>query len=203
MPAHVTHEAAAAENTSVHHTLLEQRTYTSPHLRIEMVQPTGMEPLADRRRRFAFENRVFVAGGMLEPSAVGTSRDFAEVRVRCGGEEDGWERLRLPAFLAHLVNPASLRDADAPPWLPGAAAAMSAQGTWSGSLIWDSAVRAAELLLGDWRARVAGCSVLELGCGLALPGLVAHLLGARSRRGTLARSLSTCRRQHWLSHVCA
>ena len=39
-----------------------------------------------------------------------------------------------------------------------------------------------EFMLSDetWRRRVRGACVLELGCGLALPGLVAHLLGART-----------------------
>ena len=47
--------------------------------------------------------------------------------------------------------------------------------------MWDSAVHVVEWMLCDaaWRRRVRGASVLELGCGLALPGLVAHLLGAR------------------------
>ena len=30
----------------------------------------------------------------------------------------------------------------------------------------------------EWRARLRGASCLELGCGLGLPGLVCHLLGA-------------------------
>ena len=47
--------------------------------------------------------------------------------------------------------------------------------------MWDSAVHVVEWMLCDaaWRRRVRGASVLELGCGVALPGLVAHLLGAR------------------------
>ena len=92
---------------------------------------------------------------------------------------------RLPAFLAHLASPLALVDPDVddavlrPLW---------ADGTWTGTLVWDSAVHCCELLLetSAWRRRLRGdalhgrapASVLELGCGLGLPGLVCHALGA-------------------------
>lgn len=53
-----------------------------------------------------------------------------------------------------------------------------------------------EFMLSDesWRRRVRGACVLELGCGLALPGLVAHLLGA-------CTALLTDRRVHTPGYV--
>ena len=55
-------------------------------------------------------------------------------------------------------------------------------GTFTGSLLCDSAILVSELLLAsaEWRDRVRGSTVVELGCGLGLPGWVAHLLGARA-----------------------
>lgn len=61
-----------------------------------------------------------------------------------------------------------------------------ADGTWSGTLFWDSALYLSHMLLspssahgGRWRRRIQqGGAVLELGCGLGLPGCVTHLLGA-------------------------
>lgn len=63
-----------------------------------------------------------------------------------------------------------------------------ADGTWSGTLFWDSALYLSQMLLspmstdgGRWRRKIQrGGAVLELGCGLGLPGFVSHLLGAEA-----------------------
>ena len=54
-------------------------------------------------------------------------------------------------------------------------------GTFTGTLVWDSAIHTSELMLasGGWAEQLRGATVLELGCGLGLPGWCAHLLGAR------------------------
>lgn len=88
--------------------------------------------------------------------------------------------------MAHLVNPHHLFDPEA----DDPASPVWADGSWTGTLVWDSAVHVCEILLGQaaWRERLCGSSCVELGCGLGLPGLVARLLGA-------APSLLTDRRE--------
>mmetsp|Transcript_5321 Transcript_5321/g.16255 ORF Transcript_5321/g.16255 Transcript_5321/m.16255 type:complete len:393 (-) Transcript_5321:358-1536(-) len=114
----------------------------------------------------------------------------------------GWRELRLPAFMAHLASTASILG-DIGCWIedeldseatesgtsdPAEVLLSSvwADGTWSGTLLWDSAIHLSHMLLSPsslgglrWRDHIRrGGSVLELGCGLALPGLVSFLLGA-------------------------
>ena len=59
--------------------------------------------------------------------------------------------------------------------------AFFADGSFTGTLIWDAAVHAAEHILAtpEWTARLRDASVVELGCGVGLLGLVAARCGCR------------------------
>lgn len=63
-----------------------------------------------------------------------------------------------------------------------------------GLLLWESSIALAEALA-DQRDRIAGKSVLELGAGVGLPGIVARYLGAAPVRQTdhISETLSLCR----------
>jgi len=63
-----------------------------------------------------------------------------------------------------------------------------------GLLVWESAQALAEALADD-RDRVAGRTVLELGAGVGLPGIVARAVGAASVRQTdhISEALVLCR----------
>lgn len=63
-----------------------------------------------------------------------------------------------------------------------------------GLLLWESAVALADALA-EQREKVAGKSVLELGAGVGLPGIVARYLGAAPVRQTdhITETLSLCR----------
>lgn len=172
-------QAANAEPVAskhpIHAALCTERSYASEWLQLRMISPENWESLETRLKS------MDATAGCIDPSVLGTDagRDWAEVRVRLGSGADEWRTLRLPAYAAHLVDASRLWD----PESSGTAdeAAFWTDGTWSGSLLWDSAVHVVECMLGDaeWRGRLRGASVLELGCGLGLPGLLTHLLGAR------------------------
>lgn len=49
---------------------------------------------------------------------------------------------------------------------------------WAGTVFWPAAVRLIEHELLPARSELAGQTVLELGCGLGVPGMIAALLGA-------------------------
>ena len=164
-----------AHKHPIHAALCTDRAYASSWLELRMRSPANWEPLEKRLRS------LDPTSGCFDPTELGTEagRDWVEVRVRLSPDAE-WRALRLPAYAAHLVDGSQLWDPEASG--TPAEAAFWSDGTWSGSLVWDSAVHVVEFMLSDaaWRRRMHGACVLELGCGLALPGLVAHLLGART-----------------------
>jgi len=164
-----------AHKHPIHAALCTDRAYASSWLELCMRSPANWEPLEKRLRS------LDPTSGCFDPTELGTEagRDWVEVRVRLSPDAE-WRTLRLPAYAAHLVDGSQLWDPEASG--TPAEAAFWSDGTWSGSLVWDSAVHVVEFMLSDamWRRRVRGACVLELGCGLALPGIVAHLLGARA-----------------------
>jgi len=151
--------------------LLWQRPYSSSHLDVRMIQPENFEQLHLRHKQRD------PAKGCIDPERIGTpeGRDIAEITLRL---PDGEARvLPMFAYTAHLVPPDTLWDPEAGDGVEGD---IYEHGTWTGTLLWDSAVHTAEWLLAsaEWAAWLPGKSVLELGSGLGLPGLVCHALGA-------------------------
>ena len=151
----------------IHTALNKLRAHdASKGLRIRYTCHEALEPLDTRLWQ------KDVAKGCIDPDLLGTAaRDFCQVEIA------GFDRvLQLPCFMAHLASPHGLMD----PGIDEAALGpLWADGTWTGTLVWDSAVHVCELLLSaPEAARVRGKTVLELGCGLGLPGLVCHALGA-------------------------
>lgn len=117
--------------------------------------------------------------------------------------------MELPAFMAHMANITYSDgdddddDGDDGVFIgAGRASEMPTMdsiwdgGTWTGSLIWDSAVRLSELFLDnhEWRSefvsrlqertsnRTPAMTVLELGCGLGLPSYIIMLVMALTHR---------------------
>jgi predicted nicotinamide N-methyase len=166
-------EASVNYNASspIYMLLLKMKTHTSEHLTVQYVLPPD-SPLESLFCRIIQKD---VAKGCIDPDLLGTDtcRDAAIVRVCVDGS---WREMRVPIFMAHLVNPLGLCDPEA----DNPAAPVWADGSWTGTLLWDSAAHVCELMLAQpcWRARLRGASCLELGCGLGLPGMVASLLGA-------------------------
>ena len=160
------------ESSPIHHSMNRGERYSSELLVLEYHKPDDFESLDVR----LFQRDV--AKGCIDPDVFGSDagRDWATVAACVDG---GWRELKLPAFLAHLATPAALF---APEIDEATIAPLYHDGTFTGSLLWDSAILVSELLLAsaEWRDRVRGSTVVELGCGLGLPGWVAHLLGARA-----------------------
>ncbi|KAL1527452.1 hypothetical protein AB1Y20_016117 [Prymnesium parvum] len=160
------------DGSPIYRKLVKRQAYASESLRLAMEQPDEFESL------FMRLSQKDVAKGCIDPELVGVLRDTAvvSVRRRGRGESAEWCEMRLPAFMAHLANPMALLD----PEVAEDATPLWSDGSWTGTLIWDSAVHATEFLLSNeaWRASLEGESVLELGCGLGLPGIVCALLGA-------------------------
>ena len=162
------------DSSPIQRKLVKLLPHETPHMRLQMRQPAEFEALDTR------VTQKDVAKGCIDPDRIGVARDFCDIVVRrasdrnCAGAE---LLLQLPAFMAHLANPLALIEPEldesilSPLW---------SDGTWTGTIMWDSAVHTAEMLLADeaWASRLRGASVCELGCGLGLPALVAHLLGA-------------------------
>jgi len=116
--------------------------------------------------------------------------DLLCVKLFLGGEEDQKQTLELtlPIFTSHLCDPKIV----AASWLLDEDeeegdvceakrrqdAMFDEEGTNTGFLLWDSAVHMSEYLA-QHREIVFGKTVLELGCGLGLPGFVSARLGAK------------------------
>lgn len=176
------------ESSPIYDRLNKQKPYASATLQLQLVCPDAFEAL------FMRLVQKDVAKGCIDPDLLcGTLRDHFDVRVKVGESDPDesalWRSLRLPAFLAHLATPLGLVEPEVD---EAVISPLFKDGTWTGSLIWDSAVHTCELMLSDgaWRQTMRGATVLELGCGLGLPGWVAHLLGARkvllTDRGAIA-----------------
>lgn len=156
-----------------------------------------------------FESRVQLADpirGCLEAGDLHEGQgDYAVVRFRLGTslEKDQERSIRLPIFMAHLCDPALIHtwawldaddDEDEAPsaHVLELRKKMKAQelimdemytaGTWTGTLIWDSSVQLVEYILQhrQLKAQIKGATVVELGCGLGLPGFLCQLLGAQT-----------------------
>lgn len=173
MPEALAAATAAApyvDGSPVYRMLTKQQRYASAWLSLHMVQPDEFESL------FMRLNQKDVAKGCIDPDVIGVLRDVAVIGVRLADRDDEWCELRVPAFMAHLADPMALCDNE----VVEPTSALWADGSWTGTLIWDSAVHVTELLLASpaWRATLRGTSVVELGCGLGLPGLACALLGA-------------------------
>lgn len=150
---------------------LWQQPYISSHVEVRMLQPDTFEQLHLRHQQRD------PAKGCIDPTLIGTpeGRDIAEITLRM---PDGEARvLSMFAYTAHLVPPDTLWDPEAGDGVEGD---IYEHGTWTGTMLWDSAVHTSEWLLAsaEWAAWLPGKSVLELGSGLGLPGLVCHALGA-------------------------
>jgi predicted nicotinamide N-methyase len=151
----------------MHWALLKGASVTSPFLRMQMHDPGCFESLY---MRFTQKD---VAKGCIDPDLVGVVRDELQVSLHVGAKRIEFS---VPAFMAHLATPMSLVDPESD---DAVMSPLWSDGTWTGTLIWDSAVYAADMLLSDaWANRLRGKSLLELGCGLGLPGLVGHAIGA-------------------------
>lgn len=119
--------------------------------------------------------------GCLDADVVG-SRDTYVVTLKDHPDTP----LTLYCFLAHLVSPSTLkRRLCGEPDYEGPEDAllerMWEDGTWAGFILWDAAMHMIDQMLTnrDLGALVSGKRVLELGCGLGLPGFVCHkFLGA-------------------------
>lgn len=151
--------------------LLWQQPFSSSQLEVRMLQPDTFERLDLRHKQRD------PAKGCIDPTLIGTpeGRDIAEITMRL---PDGEARVvRMFAYTAHLVPPDTLWDPEAGDGVEGD---IYEHGTWTGTLLWDSAVHTSQWLLAsaEWAAWLPGKSVLELGSGLGLPGLVCHALGA-------------------------
>eukprot|EP01062_Namystynia_karyoxenos_P051589 TRINITY_DN40604_c0_g1_i2.p1 TRINITY_DN40604_c0_g1~~TRINITY_DN40604_c0_g1_i2.p1 ORF type:complete len:355 (+),score=91.94 TRINITY_DN40604_c0_g1_i2:93-1157(+) len=207
------HNHDLIRGSPVHHALRQPgHEHRGERITVRYDAPEGLEAL--RWRVF----RQDPALGEMDPGRVGPdappdARDRLHVTVDLGRERPA--ELPLFCFLVQLVDPLSLLPPDdsdsdaggaAVPAGPGAAgggaskpplqgelAQVFSDGTWTGALVWDAALLCAELLLSDQQLRSScegGGTVVELGCGLGVPGLVAALLGARAvltDRGPLAR----------------
>lgn len=163
------------DGSPIYRKLVKQEPYESETLKLEMLQPDEFE------RLFMRLNQKDVAKGCIDPDLIGVIRDTASMSVRkCDNdatdETGAWWHLSIPAFMAHLANPMALCD----PEVEERSSPLWKDGSWTGTLIWDSAVHVTEMLLasGAWRELLKGKSVVELGCGLGLPGIVCSLLGA-------------------------
>ena len=180
--------APASDGSPIYHALLRGEAYKSEWLMLENHAPDSFESL---------DVRVFqrdVAKGCIDPDLLGTDqgRDWISAEVCCGPMISEWRKLRLPAYLAHLASPLALfePEIDEAVMVP-----LYQDGTWTGSLVWDSAIHVSEILLrsASWHQRLQGASVVELGSGLGLPGWCAHLIGA-------GRVLLTDREE--IAHLC-
>ena len=154
------------DGSPIYSALTKEKPYESDCLRLRMVVPHEFETL------FMRLTQKDVAKGCIDPDMIGVLRDFAEVSVRVSENESSWRELRLPAFMAHLANPMCLVDEEA----EDGCSPLFQDGSWTGTLIWDSTVHVSQLILGSdkWRARLCGRSTVELGCGLGLPGMVSE-----------------------------
>ncbi|EOD29984.1 hypothetical protein EMIHUDRAFT_230839 [Emiliania huxleyi CCMP1516] len=166
-----TPERATAPKNPIHCGLIVGRPHQTERLEVRYASPDSWE---------RFDVRLVLKDptkGCFDPAEPGTDagRDWLEVVLRpAGGGE--W-RLRLPAYAAHLVDPTTLYEIEDVG--SDALSTFWSDGTWSGSLVWDAAVHVTEEMLGtELGERMRGTSVLELACGLGLPGLTAHCLGA-------------------------
>lgn len=164
-------EAAARSDKEVasymHWALLKGAPVNSTRLRMQMRQPASFESLY---MRFTQKD---VAKGCIDPDLIGHERDTLFVQLFV---QERWLEFTVPAFMAHLATPMSLVEPESD---DAVLSPLWSDGTWTGSLIWDSAVYASDMLLTDaWANRLRGKSLLELGCGLGLPGLVGHAMGA-------------------------
>ena len=155
-----------ADGSPIYGKLNKQQPHFSTTLELQLQCPDAFESL------FMRLCQKDVAKGCIDPDLLdGALRDWFDVRVRADGER--WRSLKLPAFMAHLASPMGLVDPEAD---EATISPLFRDGTWTGTLIWDSAVHVCELMLSAaWRGRMRGTSVLELGCGLGLPGWCAHL----------------------------
>ena len=166
-------EASApyTHSSPIYYALLHKEVVKTACMTLQYVLPES-SPLESLQMRLIQKD---VAKGCIDPDLFGTElcRDVLFVKLQMDGTE---AELRIPAFMAHLVNPFGLCDPEA----SDPASSLWADGSWSGTLLWDSAVHVCDLLLSSaiWRQRMRGASCLELGCGLGVPGLVAGLLGA-------------------------
>jgi len=152
--------------------------------RLFLQDPTAgcMDPTLIGRRDICTVTRITASAAEAAAAAAGEAAAEGEAQ---GVEE---EPLKLYCFLAHMVTPQQLMarlcgdengDFCAPddPRLER----ILDDGTWAGTLLWDAAIHLANEMLRDEEmgALVKGRRVVELGCGLGLPGFVAsRWLGA-------------------------
>ena len=152
----------------IHLALNRQETYNSQWIHVHYECPDEFEALATRLWQRD------VAKGCYDPDLIGQARDEAIIEFVAAVDHQtdladsssgpAAVTLRMPCLLTHLANPCALFDPDAhetvlePLW---------DDGTWTGTLVWDSAIHCFEVLLASdaWRAALVDASVLELGCG--------------------------------------
>ncbi|CAN0391654.1 unnamed protein product, partial [Laminaria digitata] len=49
---------------------------------------------------------------------------------------------------------------------------------WAGTVVWQAALDLCDYMSEHHRGDLVGASVVELGCGIGVPGMIARLLGA-------------------------
>ncbi|KAG5188048.1 putative methyltransferase-domain-containing protein [Tribonema minus] len=73
--------------------------------------------------------------------------------------------------------------------------AFSAGACWAGTIVWQAALDLSDYLSRHHAGQLAGgATVVELGCGIGVPGMVAHLLGASAVLTEQAELLGLLRR---------
>ena len=152
-----------------------KKPYDSPHLSLRMRQPDHWEALATRH-----EQRD-PTKGCIDPTQIGAARDVCEITLRLPG---GPRTLEMFAYLSHMVNPDTLWDPEADSSLP-----IYEGGTWTGTLLWDSAVHVVECMLGDaeWRGACAERACSSSAAGWACQGCSRTCSARASRCSPTAR----------------
>ena len=160
------------------------KSFRGTHAVIHVESPPGWESFATRVQL------MDPCKGCMDPDELQRG-DLLRVTLLVDGEQ---RFLTLPIFTSHLCDPSVV----ATSWLldedeeeneakQKQDSMFDEEGTNTGFLLWDSAVHMSEYLV-QHRGFIQGKNVLELGCGLGLPGFVCALLGA-SKVGLTDRPL--------------
>eukprot|EP00854_Cymbomonas_tetramitiformis_P017548 gene17549-20895_t len=170
------------KGSPIFHLLNRHALFRGEHITLDVRKPEGFEDI-----RFRVFHRDPIEGCTDPDFASLGERDEATVEIKV---EQRTYTFKLYCFLAHLATAASLEYL----WIVDEEDSAQKQaeeakfrqlfgdGTWAGALFWDSAIHTSELMLSTPRLQriIKGANVVELGCGLGLPGFICHALGAET-----------------------